>query len=247
MKYFISLSIALFFSIQFTIAQDDELSTFHSSKSKKGSASDMVDAKNAVYLNFGSCLRGASTIGYQRHLISGLAAYTELGIVVSDYIGRLDLDFDMIQDDNAYFTPKDALKKGRVFSLGTKYYFEQTMGGSYIGIDYTNFNIVKEMVVSTTAMNNYPDFNAPTENIRLPYNSNEYKFLLGVSSSESNFYSDVNMGVGLRNLAFREISNESINSYYNGSQTVGVLNYSTDYNTKIKVWFFFAVKLGYKF
>ena len=247
MKYFISLSIALFFSIQFTMAQDDELSTFHSSKSKKGSASDMVDANNAVYLNFGSCLRGASTIGYQRHLISGLAAYTELGIVVSDYIGRLDLDFDIIQDDNRYFTPKNSLKKGRVFSLGSKYYFEQTMGGSYIGIDYTNINIVKEMVVSTTAMNNYTDFKAPTENIYLPYNSNEYKFLLGVSSSESNFYSDVNMGVGFRNITFREITNENISPFYTGNKNVGVLNYDTEYQSKTKIWFFFAVKLGYKF
>lgn len=247
MKYFISLSIALFFSIQFTMAQDDELSTFHSSKSKKGSASDMVDANNAVYLNFGSCLRGASTIGYQRHLISGLAAYTELGVVVSDYIGRLDIDFDIIQEDNRYFTPKNSLKKGRVFSLGSKYYFEQTMGGSYIGIDYTNFNIVKEMVVSTTAMNNYPVFKAPTENILLPYNSNEYKFLLGVSSSESNFYSDVNMGVGFRNITFREITNENISPFYIGNQNVGVLNYDTEYQSKTKIWFFFAVKLGYKF
>jgi hypothetical protein len=246
MKYILALSLSILFSSQITKAQDDDLSTFHSSKSKKGSSAG-VDASNAVYINIGSCLRGGATLGYQRHIVSGLAGYAELGVIVNDYIGRVDLVDNLYQGTNTYFTEVDAYRFGKMLSLGAKYYFDQSMGGSYLGLDYTNVNIINNKIVSTSALNNYQTVMAPTETVRLPYNSNEYKLLLGVSSSESNFYSDVNMGFGFRNVSYREIDTENMFTYYDGTQTVGALNYTTKYNSKTKLWFFFAVKLGYKF
>lgn len=208
MKIILCLAIALVASAQLTKAQEDKLSTFHASKSKGKSNEVNVDAANAVYINIGSCLRGASSLGYQRHLVSGLAAYAELGVVVNDYIGRMDLTSDTYQSGTIYFKSIEPYRLGRLFSLGSKYYFEQNMGGAYMGIDYTNVNITNMMAIPTTTLNNSSTVYYPTDQVRLPYTSNEYKLLFGVSSSETNFYSDVNMGLGFRKVAYKEITSE---------------------------------------
>ena len=243
MKRILFLAIAIVASVQLTKAQDDELSTFHASKSKGKSNDVNVDAANAVYINIGSCLRGASTMGYQRHLVSGLAAYAELGVVVNDYIGRMDFSSGVYQSGTSYFESTEAYRLGRVLSLGSKYYFDQNMGGTYLGLDYTNFNIVNTMAIPSTLLSSSSTSLYPTDQVRLPYISNEYKLLLGVSSSESNFYSDVNMGFGFRKVAYKEITSE--NFIYNSNSSA--LIYNTGSFEKMKLWFFFALKMGYKF
>ena len=250
MKHLFALSIAILFSVQLTKAQDDEsLSTFHASKSKSKGGDVNVDAANAVYINIGPCLRGASTIGYQRHLISGLAAYAEYGVVVNDYIGRIDLQTssNLLQGGTTYFEPTETTRLGRVLSLGTKYYFDQNMGGTYLGLDYTNFHINTMMAIPSVNMSSSSTAIYPGTIVRLPYNSNEYKILLGVSSSESNFYSDVNMGFGFRKVNYREIYDETFIYNYNSTNSYSALVYKTQYVDRMKLWFYFSVKLGYKF
>jgi hypothetical protein len=220
----------------------DEMSAIHKNNVSKDATSSSLS--NFFYANAGDLKLGGVSIGYQRFLTSGLAAFGAVGL------NSIEI-FEMYQDERPQIYINNTsdfiilgTKPGVITNFGLKYFYSKKMNGIFLAADVNNINMKYYYELTS---NQY--INAKVGNqFVMNYNIRQLRMFYGYSSSinNSDLYFDVSFGTGLKfltNDSFRFDSNYyTINNY---SQTYRDIN--IDKEKKIDVGFFLNIKVGYLF
>jgi hypothetical protein len=245
-NFFFTLLLLLFLTDN-CYSQGDSLPVFREpNKNNKGvsSTGSGNSYQNALSLSIAHLGRGGTLLTYELFIKRiNFSFFAGIGVNKVDYLGQYSFENDAFYFASDYADKKDA-DLSRMLELGSKYYFDNELGGSYLGLCYASYkntiNLEVEYYHKLTAFN-------PT-NYKLNYSSNEFKLLYGAANDISKtFYSDFHLGFGFRMINYQELDITEVPIYGYSNNLNYELSINKDSNFEIKPWLFFGWKIGARF
>lgn len=245
-KFFVAILFLLSYSSK-CFSQSDSLNVFRVPAKINGKVSSGGNKSfnNAISISVAHIGRGGTMLSYERFINNtSFAVFAGLGITKVDYIGQYSIESEKFYYATEY-TQRTRVDLNRMLEMGTKYYFDGELGGSYLGLCYASYK--NSLTVEVEDNYEVGAFDPTAYNLK--YSSNEFKLLYGAANDiSSRFYSDFHIGVGFRYIDYQELdiiemplinNNNFIEDY--------VLEIEKDNNSDVRPWFFFGWKLGVRF
>ncbi len=245
-KIYITLILSLMMSVK-CFAQSDSLDVFRMpSKNNSGYSKNSDNAgNNALTISIGHIGRGGSMLTYERFINNtSFSVFAGVGFTKIDYIGQYSFDNESFYYSSVY-TDRKSVDMGRIIEAGTKYIFDQELGGNYFGLCFSSYtNSITQQVQDYYEVS---AFDART--YRLDYSSNEFKIIYGAMNDiGERFYNDIFIGGGLRLIEYQQLNVTEVavpNNAYYGYYTELSIDKKT--KTDFKPWMFFGWKIGVRF
>ena len=250
MKKFLLLTISLIAFTEFVFAQEDSLDVFRTPSKNSTNAvnSNSNNGKNALSISLAHLGRGGTMLTYERYINNTpFSVYAGLGVMSIDVIGQWSFQDELYLFDNEEAS-RTSVGLGRTVDLGLKYLFDREIGGDYIGVGYSSYSNVINLKVDRDFLLEPGESSAH----KLNYNSRELKFVYGfINDAERTYYSDFNLGVGVRFLDYQilEVNATNANPYSSTStwNNKTIITAEKKFQTNIKFWPFIGWKIGARF
>lgn len=244
----------LFFTLLFLLllinncySQSDSLPVFREpTKNNKGLNSNGSgnSYQNALSLSIAHLGRGGTMLTYERFINRlNFSFFAGAGVTKVDYIGQYSFENEKFFYASDY-TIKTGADLSRMLELGAKYYFDNELGGGYIGLCYASYN----NSINVEIDDYYKVAAIDPTSYKLNYSSNEFKLLYGAANDISTrFYSDFHIGFGFRMINYQQLDIVEVPIYSAFYTNDFELSIDKDNNSEIKPWLFFGWKIGARF